>query len=150
VDREAVEVRQAYQVAVLADLCNDCGNCTTFCPTAGRPFVDKPRLFLDEESFLAQSDNAFRIVHHDGTWVVQAVLAGARHELEIADTLRYRTGGVELQLASDTLQVLGSRLTGEAPADRISLRGCATMLALYNGVRGSVPWIPTVVAESAG
>ena len=150
VDREAVEVRQAYQVAVLADLCNDCGNCTTFCPTAGRPFVDKPRLFLDEESFLAQSDNAFRIVHHDGTWAVQAVLAGARHELEIADTLRYRTGGVELQLASDTLQVLGSRLTGEAPADRISLRGCATMLALYNGVRGSVPWIPTVVAESAG
>jgi len=150
VDREAVEVRQAYQVAVLADLCNDCGNCTTFCPTAGRPFIDKPRLFLDEESFLAQSENAFRIVHHDGSWVVHAVLAGARHELEIADTLRYRTGGVELHLASDALQVLGSRLSGEAPADRISLRGCATMFALFVGVRASVPWIPTVVAESAG
>ncbi len=81
---------------------------------------------------------------------MQAVLAGAQHELEIADTLRYRTGGVELHLASDTLQVLGSRITGEAPEDRISLRACATLLALFLGVRDSVPWIPTVVAGSEG
>ena len=41
--------RQRYQVAVLADLCNECGNCTTFCPTSGRPYRDKPRLYVDRE-----------------------------------------------------------------------------------------------------
>ncbi|PWB70437.1 MAG: putative selenate reductase subunit YgfK [Holophagae bacterium] len=148
--QERVEVRQPYQVAVIADLCNDCGNCTTFCPTSGRPFADKPRLFLDEASFQAQTDNAFRLLRHAGGWTVQAALDGARHELEIAEPLRYRTGGVELRLASDTLEVLGTRLTGEAPADPISLRRCATMLALFHGIRGSVPWIPTAAAESPG
>jgi putative selenate reductase len=150
VGQERVEIRQPYQVAVLADLCNDCGNCTTFCPTAGRPFADKPRLFVDETSFGAQSDNAFRLLHNGGSWTVQARLAGVQHELEIADTLRYRSGGVELRLASDTLEVLGSRLTGEAPADPVSLRSCATMLALFHGVRGSVPWIPVAAVESEG
>ena len=150
VDHEPFEIRQEPQVALLADLCNDCGNCTTFCPTSGRPFADKPQLFLDETSFLAQSDNAFRIVRRDDSWVVQAVLAGTRHELEIGDTLRYRTGGAELRLASDDLALVGSRLTGDAPAEPLSLRACATMLVLFHGVRRSAPWIPVALADSAG
>jgi len=150
VGRERFELRQAYQVAVLADLCNDCGNCTTFCPTSGRPFADKPRLFVDGGSFRAHSDNAFHLVRRDGGWLVQAVLAGVQHELAIADTLRYRTGGVELSLAADTLEVLASRLTGEPPPAPFSLRSCATMLALFHGVRESLPWIPVAVTEPAG
>ncbi len=39
-------VDQPYQVLNIRDLCNECGNCTTFCPTAGRPFADKPGLCL--------------------------------------------------------------------------------------------------------
>ncbi len=47
IDPAASGLRQRYQVAVIADLCNECGNCTTFCPTSGRPYRDKPRLFVD-------------------------------------------------------------------------------------------------------
>ena len=32
---------QRFQVAVLADLCNECGSCVTACPTAGRPYDKK-------------------------------------------------------------------------------------------------------------
>jgi putative selenate reductase len=49
VDPAASGLRQRYQVAVIADLCNECGNCTTFCPTSGRPYRDKPRLHVDHE-----------------------------------------------------------------------------------------------------
>jgi putative selenate reductase len=49
VDPVASGLRQRYQVAVIADLCNECGNCTTFCPTSGRPYRDKPRLHVDRE-----------------------------------------------------------------------------------------------------
>ena len=40
---------QRYQVAVIDNLCNECGNCATFCPTSGRPYRDKPRLHVDRE-----------------------------------------------------------------------------------------------------
>ncbi len=50
VDPAASGLRQRYQVAVIDNLCNECGNCTTFCPTSGRPYRDKPRLYLDPES----------------------------------------------------------------------------------------------------
>ena len=35
----------AYQVVHLDALCNECGNCGTFCPTAGLPYLDKPTVF---------------------------------------------------------------------------------------------------------
>ncbi|MDJ0751647.1 MAG: putative selenate reductase subunit YgfK [Woeseiaceae bacterium] len=57
VDPAASGLRQRYQVAVIENLCNECGNCTTFCPTSGRPYRDKPRLCLDVES----SDDATRV-----------------------------------------------------------------------------------------
>ena len=50
VDPAASGLSQRYQVAVIENLCNECGNCTTFCPTSGRPYRDKPRLYLDVES----------------------------------------------------------------------------------------------------
>jgi len=51
-------INQQHQVMNIADMCNECGNCTTFCPTSGRPFADKPRLFIDITKF-KESDNGF-------------------------------------------------------------------------------------------
>ena len=45
-DDEEFSVDQSIQVLNIRDLCNECGNCTTFCPSAGRPFADKPGLCL--------------------------------------------------------------------------------------------------------
>ncbi|HNX06439.1 MAG TPA: putative selenate reductase subunit YgfK [Bacteroidales bacterium] len=51
-------ISQQHQVLNIADICNECGNCTTFCPTSGRPFADKPRLFIDITKF-KDTDNGF-------------------------------------------------------------------------------------------
>ena len=75
--------RQRYQVAVLADLCNECGNCTTFCPTAGRPYQDKPRLYLDREEFEAEDDNAFMVFRDEGAWSMDARYRGETHHLDL-------------------------------------------------------------------
>jgi len=45
------EISQEYQVLNIADFCNECGNCTTFCPTNGSPFRDKPKFYLTLKSF---------------------------------------------------------------------------------------------------
>ncbi|MGL4209349.1 MAG: FAD-dependent oxidoreductase, partial [Candidatus Adiutrix sp.] len=52
-------VNQAYQIVNLADFCNECGNCTTFCPTGGAPYKDKFRLHLSQVSFENASDGVY-------------------------------------------------------------------------------------------
>ena len=76
---------QPYQVAVLADLCNECGNCTTFCPTSGAPYRDKPRLYLNREDFEAQQDNAFMILRDDSHWAIDARWDGKTEHLKLHD-----------------------------------------------------------------
>ncbi len=51
-------IRQEFQILNIGDFCNECGNCTTFCPTSGRPFADKPKFWLSIESF-KKAENGF-------------------------------------------------------------------------------------------
>ncbi len=63
-----------WQYVVLAELCNECGNCTTFCPEDGEPWLVKPRLFLDEGRFAADPDGrpAFLVEAGAGGFAVTA------------------------------------------------------------------------------
>ena len=58
-----LEGRQQY--LVLSELCNDCGNCLTFCPENGDPAQIKPRLYLDRDRFDAADGQRF-FVEIDG------------------------------------------------------------------------------------
>ncbi|MBT3251577.1 MAG: putative selenate reductase subunit YgfK [Candidatus Marinimicrobia bacterium] len=49
---------QEPQIFNIVDACNECGDCTTFCPTAGQPFMDKPRFCLSLDVF-ENEDNAW-------------------------------------------------------------------------------------------
>jgi len=44
-------IAQKYQVLNIGDFCNECGNCNTFCPTSGAPYLKKPKFYLTTESF---------------------------------------------------------------------------------------------------
>ncbi|HOZ30597.1 MAG TPA: putative selenate reductase subunit YgfK [Bacteroidales bacterium] len=59
------EVKQKYQIINIANFCNECGNCNTFCPTNSAPYKKKPKLYLTKESF----DNA-----EEGYWFDGATL----------------------------------------------------------------------------
>ncbi len=63
-EMEGLEAKAQY--LVLAELCNDCGNCTTFCPEVGAPHVIKPRLFLDAGNWKMRGKDGF-VVEKDGT-----------------------------------------------------------------------------------
>ena len=103
---------QPFQVAVLADLCNECGNCTTFCPAAGAPYRDKPRLYLNRDDFEAQSDNAFMISRDGDSWAIDARRSGETEHLEF------------------------NRRKEDVDARH------ADMATLLNGVRLSMPFLP--------
>ena len=50
------------EILHLDRLCNECGNCKSFCPYSSAPYLDKLTLFEDEESFHVSSQKGFLIL----------------------------------------------------------------------------------------
>jgi putative selenate reductase len=137
-------VGQSFQVAVLKDWCNDCGNCTTFCPTSGQPYRDKPRLYIDRTEFEAQKDNAFRIYRNEDHWAMDARCDGATHRIELNGDLDYTGPLFSARINPDTFAVTQIEPNGNGnAADDLSLEQCATMYVLLNGLQKSMPHLPT-------
>ena len=51
---EGMPDRQQY--LVFSELCNECGNCMTFCPEEGDPAMIKPRLYTDRSVYEGRAD----------------------------------------------------------------------------------------------
>lgn len=58
---ETFEVRQKRQIVHLEDLCNECGNCATFCVHQGRPYEDKPRLHINQGTYRHADEGALHL-----------------------------------------------------------------------------------------
>lgn len=48
-----------HQIVHIDGLCNECGNCGTFCPHAGRPYMDKITVFWTRTDFDLSTDVGF-------------------------------------------------------------------------------------------
>jgi putative selenate reductase len=53
------EISQPHQILNIANFCNECGNCNTFCPTNSAPYLNKPKVYLTKESFNAAQSGYF-------------------------------------------------------------------------------------------
>jgi len=136
-------VDQRLQVAVLTDFCNECGNCTTFCPTAGKPYRDKPRLYLDRADFDAQEDNAFLLVEGATGRAIEARWAGETHRVEVDGVITYRAPKAVVRLDSATWEVLeGHAEPGAAEGEEVSLVPCAAAYALLMGLTAGASFLP--------
>jgi putative selenate reductase len=102
-----VVVRKRHQIACFQDFCNDCGNCDTFCPEDGGPYLDKPR-------FLGSLGAWRRLRERDGYCVERS-----RGE----DVMWGRIGGLEYRLAVDR------------DADRASFTDGRVTVELRHGAR---------------
>jgi putative selenate reductase len=45
------KIQQLHQIVNIGEICNECGNCSTFCPTKGAPYLDKPKFYLNKSTF---------------------------------------------------------------------------------------------------
>ncbi len=89
---EGVEGRQQY--LVFSELCNECGNCLTFCPEEGDPALVKPRLYLDEGRFTAAEGPRFLVT--PGAPHTAVAGGGAEGELDRLITLLNADEGLPL------------------------------------------------------
>ena len=61
-------MKNLRQIVHIDRLCNECGNCSFFCPHEGRPYRDKWTLFSTEEDFMA-SDNSGWLSLGENKWL---------------------------------------------------------------------------------
>ena len=129
-DAESVQIAQKFQIINLGDFCNECGNCTTFCPTSGAPHRVKPKFYLSAEGF-ENEQNGYMFV--DG--VLKARADGELQSLyEHKGHLIYETKDVKAQLNINTYSL--EELTFESDsADSVDLRHASQMAVLYTALK---------------
>jgi putative selenate reductase len=96
-----VEIGQSYQIVNIADFCNECGNCDTFCPTSGAPYKDKFKMHLTRASFESY-DEGFHIA---GPGRMEARFDGKHATLtESAGIFVYEDSEAKIELSAETLE----------------------------------------------
>jgi putative selenate reductase len=87
----ADEVDGRQQYLLFSELCNECGNCLTFCPENGDPAQIKPRLYLDQERFDAAEGTRF-LLDLKGELTITAADGGDEHVDTLASVLTSTEG----------------------------------------------------------
>lgn len=133
-------VAQRWQIVNVANFCNECGNCETFCPSAGAPYRDKPRLHLDRASYDAESDRAVFVERLENGLKMHAKVNGEEHRLSIAGgEIRYRSPQLRATVMQST-----RRLINVCPGDEavegaeLDLEICARLYVLCDGLMRSL------------
>jgi putative selenate reductase len=125
-------IDQQVQIFNIGDFCNECGNCSTFCPTAGAPYRGKPRFWIDPEGYEQAQGDAFRLRRTEGGLEIEAKLGGRTHRLERrAGVAEYRTDKLVARFAPESWTLLGVEPAGAlTEGEALDLSPCATLIAL--------------------
>lgn len=135
--QELFTLAQARQILHIDDFCNECGNCATFCVHQGRPYLDKPRLFLQAEDYNQETDNAFYLAGHTlrrREHGQEAVLTVSQEALTFEDEQLWVQFSPELAVRKAAAKT--------AFAGVYSLKSAAEMAVLLKGIQTSLPFIP--------
>jgi len=140
---ETLRIEQTRQIIHVDDLCNECGNCATFCVHAGKPYHDKPRLFLAESDFVQQDDNAFHVARDGEKWSIRRREAGQESRLTMEDgagRMSFESELFKLDISPD-FQLRAMELKSEFEGT-FSLTVLAEMRTVLEGVLQSLSFLP--------
>jgi putative selenate reductase len=80
------EITKEMQIACYADFCNECGNCDTFCPEYGGPYIEKPSFFGSRASWEAAAPgDGFIVESAGGGATITGRIKGVVYEFERED-----------------------------------------------------------------
>jgi putative selenate reductase len=127
---EKVKVAQKFQIINLGDFCNECGNCTTFCPTSGAPYRVKPKFYLTQKSFENEQDG-YRFVND----VLKARVDGKLETLSRRENhLIYETRDIRARLNLITCAAEEAAFISRTKGP-VDLRHAAQMAILFTALK---------------
>jgi putative selenate reductase len=133
---EIVDIKQSRQIVHVDDLCNQCGNCATFCVHHGKPYLEKPRLFLQREDFDQESDNAFYIEGHS---IFRRERGKEMKLLSKDGLLVFENTNVCINLSPDF--VIRDMTLNKAFTGMFSLKELVEMALILRGMTASLPFL---------
>jgi putative selenate reductase len=148
---EVFQITQARQIVHVDDFCNECGNCATFCVHDGKPYLDKPRLFLQERDFEQEDDNAFYVEGNGKGWMIRRREGGKESRLSVEDgtgEVEFENDLLSMSLAPD-FQVKALELKKEFEG-AFSLAGAAEMVVVLKGIICANNRVPECASSAAG
>ena len=143
VDHERFQIAQTRQILHVEDFCNECGNCATFCVHHGKPFKDKPRLFLDRADFEQDGGSAFTVERSGQTWTLLRREGGAQSRLswEPGGDMTFENDVLRVTMSADDLQI-GEMERKAGFEGSLSLAHAAEMAVILKGIVASLPFLP--------
>jgi putative selenate reductase len=141
---EVFQVEQSRQVLHIDDFCNECGNCETFCVHHGKPYLDKPRLFLREDDFELEENNAFYVERGARGWTIKRREGGKEARLSLengSDELNFENGLLRVRISSADFSIKAMEMKKDFQGE-FSLSGPAEMYILLKGISTSLPFLP--------
>jgi putative selenate reductase len=127
------EIRQKYQVLNIADFCNECGNCNTFCPTAGAPWKDKPKFHITTESFNNADEGYFLSVLNNRNNLICKQGGNFTILTELPDNYLFETDFVTATFSKTTFRIKNVRFRTPCVKEA-HFRKAAEMMILLKGV----------------
>lgn len=103
---DAFEITQKHQILHIADWCNQCGNCDTFCPSVGSPYLDKPHLYLDKKTFDNEKDGYYLDMDNENPVLLCNRENQTYRFTKLDDFLQFETEEFIIKLKSDTLRIV--------------------------------------------
>lgn len=147
VGEKVVQFEQVYQIVNIAEFCNMCGNCQTFCPAEGAPAQNKPRLCLTQRGF-DEEETAFFLVRTTNGWELHHRADGQEYRLVVTDrSVVFHAPKVTVMLDSSLTLI---RMVPTEPmndGEDVDLTLCAEMWVMGCGLARSVPYVLGAVAQ---
>jgi putative selenate reductase len=114
-----LEVRERHQIATFQDFCNDCGNCDTFCPEDGGPYLEKPRFFGSLDAWRRHADrDGFFVKTTDGAERMWGRMGGVAFRLEVdreADQAVFTDGCLTIEFRHRDRSPVGASVAPGTP-----------------------------------
>jgi putative selenate reductase len=98
-----IRITQSQQIIHIADWCNRCGNCNTFCPTKDAPYKVKPHLYLDKTEY-KQADAGY---YFDAeTQSLHSKIGGFDYQMSENETgLTFLSDDTKVEFEKDTFRI---------------------------------------------
>ena len=133
------EARERHQIGNFQDFCNDCGNCDTFCPEDGGPYLEKPRFFGSLAAWREQgARDGYFVEWRPGRDVMWGRLRGVEYRLDVdraAVQAVFSDGRVTLELRHLERTPVGASVAPGTPdGHTLDVGAYLKMAVLLDGV----------------
>ena len=150
VEGEKFVLEKEKQIANLADFCNECGDCDTYCPEYGGPFIEKPRFFFSQ--FTYEKYDNYDGFYFPTPFSLAGRIESKEYHLSFDPEKKeyvWRSDEVELILDTGNKLKMGKSLVSLDDQARISMNAYYVMRSLLDGVIANPDDYPSVMLRGA-